>query len=62
MSTIWLLVALAVVIGLPLAALRFGADSRDGCDWKPISGLPEVLSDRELVSSPASGARHARTT
>jgi len=35
---IWLLVAL-VVVGLPLVVLRFGADSRDGRDWKPLCGF-----------------------
>ena len=36
---IWLAVAL-VVVGLPLAALLFGAESRDGRDWQPLGRLP----------------------
>ena len=35
---IFLLVVL-VVVGVPLAVLRFGADSRDGRDWKPLCGF-----------------------
>lgn len=46
---IWLVVAL-VVVGLPLAALLFGADSRDGRDWKPLCGLPSPSPDADWPS------------
>jgi hypothetical protein len=28
-----------VAVGVPLASLLFGADSRDGRDWKPLRGF-----------------------
>ena len=46
---IWLVVAL-VVVGLPLAALLFGADSRDGRDWQPLCGLPSPSPDADWPS------------
>ena len=36
---IWLTVIL-IVVGLPVAALLFGADTRDGRDWQPDCRLP----------------------
>ncbi len=41
---IWLVIAL-VVVGLPVATLLFGAESRDGHDWKPLYGLSSPLPD-----------------
>ncbi len=46
---IWLVVVL-VVVGLPLAALLFGAESRDGRDWQPLSGLPNSSLDTDWSS------------
>ena len=43
---IWLVVVL-VVVGLPLTALLFGADSRDGRDWQPLCGLPDSSLDTD---------------
>ena len=40
-----------VVLGLPLAALLFGVDSRDGRDWQSPSGLPSQVADRDLARS-----------
>jgi hypothetical protein len=58
----WLVVTL-VVVGYPVAALLFGAESRDGRDWQSSSGLPSPLPDRDLAPSHTSGAggsgRHA---
>jgi hypothetical protein len=45
---IWLTVVL-VVVGLPLAALLFGADSRDGRDWKNPDKSLRPLPDRDLA-------------
>jgi hypothetical protein len=47
---IFLLVVL-VVVGVPLAVLRFGADSRDGRDWKPLCGF-----DSDYTSAVQHGA------
>ena len=44
---IWLLVVL-VVVGLPLATVLFGADSRDGRDWKPLGGFESADADVPL--------------
>jgi hypothetical protein len=52
---IWLAVAL-VVVGLPLAALLFGADSRDGRDWQPLCGLPNSSLDTDWPSPHMAGA------
>jgi hypothetical protein len=46
---IWLVVVL-VVVGLPLVALLFGADSRDGRDWQPLRGLPNSSLDTDWPS------------
>ncbi|MGA3352771.1 MAG: hypothetical protein ABSD85_06225 [Acidimicrobiales bacterium] len=42
------LVIALVVLGVPLAALRFGADSRDGRDWKPLGGFSSDEADLPL--------------
>jgi len=51
---IWLLVVL-VVVGVPLVVLRFGADSRDGGDWKPLCGFDS--DDTESLRHGATGNR-----
>ena len=43
---IWLAVVL-VVVGLPVAALLFGTESRDGRDWQPLHGLPNSSLDTD---------------
>ena len=52
---IWLVVVL-VVVGLPLVALLFGADSRDGRDWQPLRGLPNSSLDTDWSSPHMAGA------
>jgi len=51
---IWLAVAI-VVIGLPLAALLFGAESRDGRDWQPLCGLPSPSPDTDCSPQRTAG-------
>jgi len=51
---IWLVVVL-VVVGLPLAALLFGAESRDGRDWQPLRGLPNSSLDTDWPSPQTAG-------
>ncbi len=52
---IWLVVVL-VVVGLPLAALLFGAESPDGRDWQPLRGLPNSSLDTDWPSPHMVGA------
>ncbi len=45
-----------VVVAVPLAVLRFGADSRDGRDWKPLCGFDSddnVLIQKDAVRKDA---------
>ncbi|MGO9964369.1 MAG: hypothetical protein ACLPUG_13215 [Acidimicrobiales bacterium] len=52
---IWLVVVL-ILVGLPLAALLFGAESRDGRDWQPLRGLPNSSLDTDWPSPHMVGA------
>lgn len=52
---IWLAVVL-VLVGLPLATLLFGAESRDGRDWKPLRGFPGVTADPDQPAVHTAGA------
>ncbi|MGA2527975.1 MAG: hypothetical protein ABSG36_02290 [Acidimicrobiales bacterium] len=52
------LVVVLVAICLPLAALLFGADSRDGRDWKPLSRFVSADADRPMVRVPNGVGRH----
>lgn len=52
---IWLAVVL-LVVGLPLAALLFGVDSRDGRDWQPLCGLPNPSPDTNRPPPHAAGS------
>jgi hypothetical protein len=45
-----------VVVGVPVAALLFGADSRDGRDWQPLRGLPNSSLDTDWPSPHMAGA------
>lgn len=54
-----IVLVLAVVIGLPLAAFFFGADSRDGRDWKRPSELPSPLAARDMAASHMAGGSGA---
>jgi hypothetical protein len=63
---IWLLVV-AVVVVLPLAAVLFGADSRDGRDWKPLGGFDSADADAPLQHMVGAGGsvlvrRHGHVT
>ncbi len=50
-----LLVVGLVALGLPLAALLFGADSRDGRDWQPLCRLPSSSPDADWPSPDTAG-------
>jgi len=61
---IWLVVVF-IVVGLPLAALLFGADSRDGRDWQRCDDSDAPLPGSELpplhmVGAGGSGLVHRR--
>ncbi|MGA3215035.1 MAG: hypothetical protein ABSD97_05005 [Acidimicrobiales bacterium] len=51
----WLIVAL-VVVGLPVAALLFGVDSRDGHDWQSSDDSPGPLPGGGLAPTHMAGA------
>lgn len=44
-----------VVVGIPVAALLFGAESRDGRDWQSPDGLPSPLPDTQPLHTVGAG-------